>query len=645
MLARLPRPATDKSITRTAKRPPADPCRVSLRRIAVAALALLVLVPTAGAQLGGDGCRVPTGEPTFDGDAEVRTWEGDADPGLAGGTLEIRSHRSGAYVMPWNGSGWRVEIGEVDPRDELEPTVEASTDGGTFSLTAVVERSSPLPTVRVDGVAGTFAQVKVHVPDKLYDEIVVRDVPASTQNVQLGGISNGTGSSWQDLRVLRMRADHLDVRGEHTGASVANAAGETVEVATDNHPLAAADIDAPEIEAATDNGRACLTEAHGETIRASADNGELVLADLDADRVNATLDNGDLDARRIRAGSAAFRVDNGEIGLDNATIEDLSVRTDNGGLTLRGLRVADLTYVSDNGDLDADLFPMASGTWDLRTDNGMVEIHLPTGERYGYDANATVDNGDPELSIPGTETVSEGPDHMHVRTVGYADREIQTRVEIQGDNADLTADDRTTSTAGALQLPVSPEAAAGVGLTAAVAAAFVLLWPKLKVLVAPLYTRLSRDEILDNDARRRILEAVRSEPGIHFRGLQRRVDVGRGILEHHLDKLVEAGYLAEQSADSYRCYFPNGEVDRRVMEVADRLRADGARAVLQAVTRRPGASLTELAETANISSSTVGYHLDKLVEAGLVTKSRHGGRLAVDLTDLGTRAIDDLELT
>lgn len=192
----------------------------------------------------------------------------------------------------------------------------------------------------------------------------------------------------------------------------------------------------------------------------------------------------------------------------------------------------------------------------------------------------------------------------------------------------------------------SAETAAGVSLVAVLTGALYYVWPKLKLLGGALYSRIGRDpqEVLENDDRRRIHELVQDEPGIHFRELRRRLDTGAGLLEHHLEKLERAALVTEVREESYRGYFPPGSVDRQVMEAAPRLRSETARDLLRAVRAEPGASIRDLADGAGVSRSTAGYHVRRLASEGVLEKEEAGRGVAVRLTDLGERAVEDLAI-
>lgn len=165
-----------------------------------------------------------------------------------------------------------------------------------------------------------------------------------------------------------------------------------------------------------------------------------------------------------------------------------------------------------------------------------------------------------------------------------------------------------------------PAAATGLGLLGLLASALYYFWPHLKGLaLAPLFSRIADDEVLDNPNRARILDLVRAQPGVHFQDLVRQAGVGRGTLEHHLRKLEAADLVTIKRSKGYACCFPKGAVDRRLMEAAPVLRSEGGRAVLREVARRPGASSRDLAGELGFAPSTVSYHLKRLESAGLVS--------------------------
>lgn len=167
-------------------------------------------------------------------------------------------------------------------------------------------------------------------------------------------------------------------------------------------------------------------------------------------------------------------------------------------------------------------------------------------------------------------------------------------------------------------------ALASAGLLGLLLGALYYFWPTLKSACAPLFTRVRPDKLLDHPTRRAIHDAVAAEPGIHLHALCRRLEKARGVVDHHVAKLVEGGRLLRHEAGGYACLFPR-RTDRRVMAAAPALRSPSARRLLDSVCREPGMAPSLLAHRLGLNRATVHHHLRRLEEAGLVS-TRPSGR-------------------
>lgn len=171
----------------------------------------------------------------------------------------------------------------------------------------------------------------------------------------------------------------------------------------------------------------------------------------------------------------------------------------------------------------------------------------------------------------------------------------------------------------------TPGQAAGAGLLALLAGALYYAWPAIKGgPLLGLFTRLHGPKLLEHPGRQRLVELVESEPGVHFQDLVRRSGMPNGTAMHHLGKLTKAGLLSARPLGRYTCYFPGSSVDRIALVQAPILRSDGARLVYGLIQANPGLSGLELAGRAGLQPSTVNYHVQRLVECGLVASVRDG---------------------
>ncbi len=201
---------------------------------------------------------------------------------------------------------------------------------------------------------------------------------------------------------------------------------------------------------------------------------------------------------------------------------------------------------------------------------------------------------------------------------------------------DLAVTDGKTAHYGATSAAVAdtaPESeTAAVTLWAAIAAlgaagALAWFWPhvkKLAVLVIPLYARITRDEVFDNDVRERIFNIVNADPGVSATDLASRAAVSWGTTMYHLDVLEQNRVVTSMKDGRYRRYFVNGaDLASTKAEVAV-LKNDRTAAVARIVAETPGSTQKEISRATGMTPQALHWHMARLSEAGLVRKVREG---------------------
>lgn len=155
-------------------------------------------------------------------------------------------------------------------------------------------------------------------------------------------------------------------------------------------------------------------------------------------------------------------------------------------------------------------------------------------------------------------------------------------------------------------------ALAAFGLAALRVAPFILL-----------YTRFSRDDVLEHERRARLYEAIRADPGVSFGRLAGLVGLAHGAAQHHLRLLERHGLVRRVREGRTTHYYPAGP--RFGSPVA---LAPARRLLLDHLRGRPGLTLGELADLEGHRPQSVWGHLDRLRRAGLVLAERRGRTLA-----------------
>jgi predicted ArsR family transcriptional regulator len=133
--------------------------------------------------------------------------------------------------------------------------------------------------------------------------------------------------------------------------------------------------------------------------------------------------------------------------------------------------------------------------------------------------------------------------------------------------------------------------------------------------------------------RERLRAHVEAHPGVHVNALGRELDLATGQVQYHLRRLCERGaVVADEQYGRTHC-FPPGytEQERRTLALA---RRETARELLLVLLERETATAGELADRLGIAPSTVSYHTDRLVEAGVLERRRgERGRVRFSLAD------------
>ena len=110
-------------------------------------------------------------------------------------------------------------------------------------------------------------------------------------------------------------------------------------------------------------------------------------------------------------------------------------------------------------------------------------------------------------------------------------------------------------------------------------------------------------------------------PGLHFREIQRRLNLANGALEHHLRTLLRSGILeSERDGQFVRFYLPTIRHEERVY--LSILRQPRLREIITFLILRSGSDYRTIAQELNLSLSTITWHLKRLEQVGVVTREK-----------------------
>jgi predicted transcriptional regulator len=141
-------------------------------------------------------------------------------------------------------------------------------------------------------------------------------------------------------------------------------------------------------------------------------------------------------------------------------------------------------------------------------------------------------------------------------------------------------------------------------------------------------------EALELKNRRRIYDLLSSNPGLHFRELQRQLNMPIGMLDYHLKYLEKNGVIVSRPNTYYTRYYPYerelGEDEKSILSF---LRQEIPRGIIIYLLQNPRAKHREILSSFNVSGATLSYHLKRMAEKGIVKQLRLGRESEFSLKD------------
>ncbi len=159
-----------------------------------------------------------------------------------------------------------------------------------------------------------------------------------------------------------------------------------------------------------------------------------------------------------------------------------------------------------------------------------------------------------------------------------------------------------------------------VGLVAAVAS--IESWRyRFLFLLLPLYSRLRKEEVLDQYTRGKIHGYLVANPGDYFTSIARALGVSGGVLTYHLRVLERQGAIVSRQDGVHKRFYPAGA---RIDDASGPGLSPIQRSVCRVVQETPGIKQKDIASFLGVSAATVSYHLRRLIAWGLVQRARRG---------------------
>lgn len=150
-------------------------------------------------------------------------------------------------------------------------------------------------------------------------------------------------------------------------------------------------------------------------------------------------------------------------------------------------------------------------------------------------------------------------------------------------------------------------------------------------LLIPLYTRIQKEDVLDQFVRGQIYGYIKTNPGVHYNQIRRDIDVKNGTLSYHLRVLEKTELIkSRREGMRYRAFYPkhmNFPKEQRF-----RL-TDLQIEIINVIKKHPGVNQKDIAKTLQKKPQTINYNIKILNQAEIIVVKRKGRKTGCYLNE------------
>lgn len=141
-----------------------------------------------------------------------------------------------------------------------------------------------------------------------------------------------------------------------------------------------------------------------------------------------------------------------------------------------------------------------------------------------------------------------------------------------------------------------------------------------------------KEEVLENENRQKIYSIIEANQGIHFRELQRLLNMPSTTLEYHLSYMSRKTIIFGEKEAQFRRYYtkPLDVEDKKVLSA---LRQKKIREIVLFIIVNRKAKYQYLLDNLKLPNSTLSFYLRYLVEKGILVRQKIGYETIYTVTD------------
>jgi predicted transcriptional regulator len=259
-----------------------------------------------------------------------------------------------------------------------------------------------------------------------------------------------------------------------------------------------------------------------------------------------------------------------------------------------------------------------------------IELDPGGSESFEVDINIPANATSGTFHVPIIVSIEESPEHSHRMDITVSVNGVPIPKPGGGDD-----DDDSWLPFDAIYLFYAIALVVVIGIIGFLGGTEVGLLALMWGLLLPLFTRLKRDEVLNQFTRGEIYGFIKANPGVHLTAIKENLEVANGVLAYHLKVLMREEFIVARREGGYKRFYPRDmQVPRKRVHFT-RLQLD----IVDKLRMHPGLTQAALSRLLDESKQVINYNISVLIAADVVRVERDGSKTRCFVTKEAPRTI------
>jgi predicted transcriptional regulator len=154
------------------------------------------------------------------------------------------------------------------------------------------------------------------------------------------------------------------------------------------------------------------------------------------------------------------------------------------------------------------------------------------------------------------------------------------------------------------------------------------IWLLFTWILLPLYTRLKKEDVLNQESRGIIYGYIIANPGVHYFEMLNDLKLSNGTLIYHLGVLERRGFIKILRSGTKKLFFPKEYKGVKYTQLTK-----NQMKILKTVRFNEESTQSVIAKRSGLSQPTVSRNLKELANEGLIQSSKETGKIRYKLYD------------